>query len=169
MPAQHSDNCGNASASPRKLTWALPVICKSTGSSTKDSKKERSPPRRITKQRRPTNSSHLAWHGDCIDDFNNVVLQHFTGNAQQETRSKVAAINGEPDCLVTGYIGKSASTVEASSGSLQITPQANLITYDQFSGCGRVREDTATYSDALSRPTATQYSSASFQFLRYFA
>ena len=78
-------------------------------------------------------------------------------------------MNGGPDCLVTGYIGKSASTVEASSGPLQITPQANFIIYDRYSGCGRVGEDTTTYSDALSWPTVNQYSSAGFQFLRYFA
>ena len=169
MPAQPSDNCGNASTSPRKITWALPVICDSTGSSTKDSKKERNPPRRITKQRRPANSSHLAWHGDCIANLNSVVLQNFTGDAQQQVRSKVAGMNGGPDSLVTGYIGKSASTVEASSGPSQITPRANLIIYDKYSGCWRDGEDTTTYSDALSCPTVNQYSSAGFQFLRYFA
>ena len=71
--------------------------------------------------------------------------------------------------MVTGYIGKSASTVEASGGPLQITPQANLIIYDKYSGCGKAGEDTTTYSDALSCPIINQYSSAGFQFLRYFA
>ena len=78
-------------------------------------------------------------------------------------------MKGGPDNLVTGHIDKSALTVEASSGPLQISPQANLFIYDKCSGCGRAGEDTTTYSDALSWSTVNQYSSAGFQFLKYFA
>ena len=165
MVAHHYDDSQNASASPRELTRALPVILRFTK---KSSKSERTPSRRVTSQRRLAYSNHLTWHGDCTANLNDIVLQHFAAENQQKTRSNVASMNGGTDCHLTKDISTSPSAMGECSEPLYAAPQATLIMNDKRSDSERTGKHATKHSDNHSYPTENQYSSAAFQFLKHF-